>query len=66
MPILAKAEWKSITRSADQETPLGGEYSVDFSSILNNGGYSRVWVLLNYHQDLNKFIEFYGSIVFGF
>jgi hypothetical protein len=49
MPILAKAEWKSITRSADQETPLGGEYSVDFSSILNNGGYSRVWVLLNYY-----------------
>jgi hypothetical protein len=49
MPILAKAEWTSITRSVDQESPLGGEYFVDFPSILNSRGYSRVWVLNNFY-----------------
>jgi len=49
-PLLANAEWTTVSRSQDSSLPGAGEYFIDFPSISKNGTYARAWFLVNYYS----------------
>jgi hypothetical protein len=49
-PLLANAEWTSISKSHDSSEPGAGEYFIDSPSITKNGTYARAWFLVNYYS----------------
>jgi len=51
VPILAKAEWVKIVKTADSTSTTGSEFSIDPSSIIKDQGYSRIWILQNFNAN---------------